>query len=207
MSPLPADDAVATAVTLFGRLLERGLGALEGCTISQRGPDGTLVTLDAQEALGRLIGEIPSDAPRADRDPEAAAFHAALLAAFPGWTTAVSGVALHLRDLIAEEMALPEATSMMRKRGIRHVADHLVAAGACRGAAQAETIAAAWARTEANGMRHVLIVEPDGTVHVGGPAPAETMAHWSNVEFSAQVAVLRAEERVLDGMAESDPPA
>ncbi len=54
----------------------------------------------------------------------------------------------------------------------------------------------------ANGMKHVLLIEPDGTVHVAGPTPEETMAHYSNVEFSARVECARIEEALgqrLDG--------
>jgi hypothetical protein len=43
-------------------------------------------------------------------------------------------------------------------------------------------------------MKHVLLIEPDGTVHVAGPSPEEAMAHYSNVEFSARVECARVEE-------------
>jgi len=44
------------------------------------------------------------------------------------------------------------------------------------------------------GLRSGPLIEPDGTVHVAGPTLEETMAHYSNVEFSARVECARIEE-------------
>ena len=43
----------------------------------------------------------------------------------------------------------------------------------------------------------MLLVTPFGMVHVAGRTPEETMAHWSNVEFSARTHVMRLEERLV----------
>ena len=49
-------------------------------------------------------------------------------------------------------------------------------------------------------MKHVLVIEPEGTVHVAGMVSADTMAHYSNVEFSARVECLRIEERIAQAL-------
>ncbi|GEM_PF-4010366 len=177
-------------VTLLGRLLESRLGSLEHLLATIRTDAGDR-SMEARTALSRLLGEpaTPEIAP----DP----LHGALLAAVPGATAAVSGVALHLRDLLAEGMALPETTSMMRKRGVPDLADRLVPSDDLLPGRLPTTIATMRERAEARGAKHVLIFTPDGVVHVAGRTPEETMAHWSNVEFAARAAVMRVEERLL----------
>jgi len=179
-------------VTIFGRLFESELGSVEELRVSTRTVDGTGVrTLDQIAALGRLLGE--------DGHPEPAAdpLHVALLAEFPAWTAAVSGVAPHLRDLLAEGMAMPDTTSMMRKRAVPDLDAHLIGPEALAPANLAGTLARARERVESVGAKHVLLITMDGTVHVAGRTPEETMAHWSNVEFAARVGVTRIEERLV----------
>ena len=202
MSPMavPPQPDADLAVTLFARLFESGLGSVEGLAITLRTDDGTR-SIDDRTALARLLGETGADDPALPLDPRTGAIHAALLAAAPDHRMAVSGPALHLRDLLAEGMELPDPTSMMRKRGVTRLADHLVDPAALAPDALGATVAVAHARCLAAGMKHILIVVADGTVHVSGRAPDETMAHWSNVEFSAKVAVLRVEERLLASIA------
>lgn len=202
MSPMavPPQPDADLAVTLFSRLYERGLGTLEGLVITLRTGEGTR-SMDDGAALARLLGEAGPDDPVPPVDPVIDAIHEALLAGAPDHRMAVSGPALHLRDLLAEGMELPDPTSMMRKRGVTRLADHLVGAAALSPDQIADTVAAAHARCVAAGMKHTLIVVEDGTVHVSGRAPDETMAHWSNVEFSATVAVMRIEERLLGPIA------
>jgi hypothetical protein len=177
--------------TVFGRLFESELGSVEALRVSVRGPNGGIVTMDERAGLGALLGEAghPEPAP----DP----LHADLLAIFPAWTAAVSGVGLHLRDLLAEGMALPETTSMMRKRMVVDLADHLVEPAEMAPDRRQATLARARERVERVGAKHVLLVVTDGTVHVAGRTPEETMAHWSNVEFSARTHVARIEERLV----------
>lgn len=179
-------------VTIFGRLFESDLGSVEALRVSTRTADGTGVrTLDELTALRGLLGE---DGPTESApDP----LHVALLDAFPAWTAAVSGVAPHLRDLLVEGMAMPDTTSMMRKRAVPDLAAHLVAVDALAPANLAGTLARARERCEAVAAKHVLLITPDGTVHVAGRTPEETMAHWSNVEFAARVGIKRIEERLV----------
>lgn len=181
-------------VTIFGRLFERDLATLESVRVSVREADGSVRTLDELAALGGLLGEHGHEAP--DPDP----VHEALLAAFPGYTAAVSGIARSLRDLQAEGMDLPETTSMMRKRQVPDLAAHLVAPDALAPANLAATIAQARERVESVGAKHVLLITPFGMVHVAGRTPEETMAHWSNVEFSARTQVMRLEERLVESL-------
>lgn len=178
-------------VALLGRLLESRLGSLEHLLATIRTDDRDR-SMDARTALSRLLGE--PVAPEIAPDP----LHGALLAAVPGAGAAVSGVALHLRDLLAEGMALPETTSMMRKRGVPDLADRCVAPEDLLPGRLPATLAAARERAEARGAKHVLLFTPDGVVHVAGRTPEETMAHWSNVEFAARAAVMRVEERLLE---------
>lgn len=181
-------------VTVFGRLFERDLATLEAVRVSAREPDGTIRTLDELAALGGLLGEDGHDLPAPDP------VHVALLAAFPGYTAAVSGIARSLRDLQAAGMALPETTSMMRKRQVADLSDHLVAAEALAPANLDATIARARERVASVGAKHVLLITPFGMVHVAGRTPEETMAHWSNVEFSARTQIMRIEERLVDSL-------
>lgn len=182
-------------VTVFGRLFERDLASLESVRVSTRDPDGAIQTLDELAALGGLLGEDGHEPPAPDP------VHVALLAAFPGYTAAVSGIARSLRDLQAEGMALPETTSMMRKRQVVDLSEHLVPAEALAPANLAATIARARERVESVGAKHVLLITPFGMVHVAGRSPEETMAHWSNVEFSARTQIMRIEERLVDRLA------
>jgi len=179
-------------ITIFGRLFESDLGSVEELRVSTRTADGAGVrTLDTLAALAGLLGEEthPESAP----DP----LHVALLKVFPAWTAAVSGVAPHLRDLLAEGMAMPDTTSMMRKRAVPDLNAHLVAADALAPANLVGTLSRARERCEAVAAKHVLLITPDGTVHVAGRTPEETMAHWSNVEFAARVGIKRIEERLV----------
>lgn len=178
-------------VTIFGRLFESDLGSVEELRVSTRVAGGGVRTLDALAGLGRLLGEAHHPEPA----PEA--LHVALLEAFPAWTAAVSGIAPHLRDLLAEGMAMPDTTSMMRKRAVPDLAAHLVAADALAPADLAGTLARARERCEAVAAKHVLLITPDGMVHVAGRTPEETMAHWSNVEFAARAGIMRIEERLV----------
>lgn len=194
----PAGDDIL--VTIFGRLFESELGTLERLVVSCRSVDGTR-TLDGTAALARWLGEAGQGDPAAPGDPRTEALHRAMLAAWPEHTAVVSGLALHLRDLFVVGLSLPEPTSMMRKRGVTHLPDHVVEPVALAGAALEQTLARAHERASANAMKHVLIVVSDGMVHVAGRSPEETMAHWSNVEFSARVECMRVEERSVHRLA------
>ena len=195
-SPAAQEREPTPLPVIIGRLFESELGSLEALVISRRAPDG-VYSLDGLTALGLLLsGEDPATGP-APADAAVVALHHAMLAAWPDRTCAVSGIALHLRDLFAEGMALPEPTSMMRKRGVKRLADHVVEPAALEPSALGATLVRARAVAEANGMQHILVILADGMVHVAGRAPEETMAHWSNVEFSARVEVMRVEEALL----------
>jgi hypothetical protein len=181
---------------IIGRLFESELGSLEALVVSRRAPDG-VYSLDGLTALGLLLsGEDPATEP-SPADPVVVALHHAMLTAWPDLTCAVSGLALHLRDLFAEGVALPEPTSMMRKRGVTRLADHVVEPSALEPSGLGATLARARALAEAKGMKHILIILAGGMVHVAGRAPEESMAHWSNVEFSARVEVMRVEEALV----------
>lgn len=193
---------VITPLVVFGRLVERGLGALEALGVSERTPDG-LDYLDVPVALARTLGEGagPASGGGVLASPATRDLHAACYAAWPDRPAAVSGVALHLRDLLALDLPLPEPTSMMRKRGVVRVADHVIPAGALWGPERAATLARARALADERKMTHVLLIEPDGMVHVAGRGLEETMAHWSNVEFSARIECLRLEDRLVRAQA------
>lgn len=193
--------ATARLVTIFGRLFESEFVTLERFAISCRAPDG-MRYLDETVALAHLLGDGDPEAPFEPADPSIHALHRAMYAAWPEFEAVVSGPSRHLRSLLAEGCAMPESTSMMRKRGVTRLDDHLVEEGALAGPRLAATLAGARETATANGMRHVLLIEPDGTVHVAGRSPEETMAHYSNVEFSARVECARIEEAFghrLDG--------
>jgi hypothetical protein len=83
---------------------------------------------------------------------------------------------------------------MIRKRGIPDLGPHLVAPGALLGPRQAESIAMARELATRNGMKHLLLIRPDGFVVAAGTDAWEVMAHWHNVEFAAHVECLRVEE-------------
>lgn len=185
--------ANARLVTIFGRLFESEFVTLERFAISCRAPGG-MRYLDETVALERLLGDGDPEAPFEPADPSIHALHRAIYAAWPDFEAVVTGPSRHLRSLVAEGCAMPEPTSMMRKRGVTRLDDHVVAEGALDGPRLAGTLATARATATANGMRHVLLIEPDGTVHVAGTSPEEAMAHYSNVEFSARVECARIEE-------------
>ncbi len=103
ISSPPGDDIL---VTIFGRLFESELGTLERLVVSCRTEDGTR-TLDGTAALARLLGEARPDDPAAPGDPSLHALHEAMLAAWPEHTAVVSGLALHLRDLLVEGLPCP----------------------------------------------------------------------------------------------------
>lgn len=193
--------AAAVLVTIFGRLFESEFVTLERFAISCRAQDG-MHYLDETVALARLLGDGDREAPFRPADPSVHSLHRAMYAAWLEFEAVVSGPSRHLRALLAEGCAMPEPTSMMRKRGVKRLDDHVVEAGALAGSRLAATLASARETAAANGMKHVLLIEPDGTVHVAGLSPEEAMAHYSNVEFSARVECGRMEEAIrnrLDG--------
>jgi hypothetical protein len=69
-----------------------------------------------------------------------------------------------------------------------------VVTGALLGPRQAESIAMARELATRNGMKHLLLVGPEGFVVAAGTGAWEVMAHWHNVEFAARVECLRVEE-------------
>jgi hypothetical protein len=180
-------------VTVFGRLFENEFATLDGIAVSRRTPDG-LRYLDESVALGRLLGVRDVDEPFEPADRGILGLHRALYAAAPEVDTVVSGWARHLQALLLEAMALPAPTSMMRKRGIPDLGPHVVAPGALRDARQAECIAMARELATTNGMKHLLLIGPEGFVVAAGTGAWEVMAHWHNVEFAARVECLRVEE-------------
>ena len=191
------DPLVAGLVTVFMRLFESEFVTLEGFGISCRAPDG-MRYLDENGALALLLADAVGEP--GPGDPSRSALHAAMYAAWPEVGAIVSGPSRHLRALMAEGCAMPEPTGMMRKRGVTRLADHVVEAGALDGASRDTALAAAHEQAQAKGMNHVLVIEPDGTVHVAGMAQAETTAHYSNVEFSARVECMRIEERIAQAL-------
>lgn len=185
--------AEVTPVTVFQRLFENEFVTLEGFAISCRAPGG-MRYLDERDAIARLLEAEAADTPSLPSDPAIHTLHDRMYATWPDVQAVVSGISLHLRALMAEGLALPAPTSMMRKRGVSDLRDHLVAPAALAGASLSGTLASAQAAAVRNGMRHVLLVTTDGHVHVAGPSAPEAMAHFSNVEFAARVECLRLEE-------------
>jgi hypothetical protein len=202
VDPVVDEPAADVLVTMFRRLFEGGFVTLERCALSHRGPDGH-ACLDETSALAALLEVADGDGSPlpGPGDPELHALHRDMLAAWPEYPFVVSGPSRHLRALLAEGLAMPLPTSMMRKRGISDLAEHLVDHDALSGPRLAATLASARETADRKGMKHVLVITPDGTVHVAGPLPWETMAHYSNVEFSARVECLRIEERAARGAA------
>ena len=190
---LAAAAAEVTPVTIFRRLFENEFVTLEGFAISCRMP-GRMRYLDERDAIARLLETEAPDAPSPPSDPALHALHEGMYTAWPDVQAAVSGISLHLRALMDEGMDLPAPTSMMRKRGVNDLREHLVAPAALAGASLSGTLGSAQAAAVRNGMRHVLLVTTEGRVHVAGPSAAEAMAHFSNVEFAARVECLRLEE-------------
>lgn len=183
-------------VTIFRRLFENEFATLDGIAISARTPDG-FDYLDESVALDRMLADVVEPAPFEPADGDAHALHAAMHAAWPDMESAVSGISRHLRALLLEDMALPAPTSMLRKRGVSDLGDHLVTPTALVGEPMAGTLREARARAERSGMAHVLLIAADGTVVVAAPTPIEAMAHWHNIEFAARVECMRLEEEVV----------
>ncbi len=180
-------------VTVFGRLFENEFATLDGIAMSRRTPD-SLRYLDQSVALSYLLGIQDVNEPFEPADRGILTLHRALYAAAPEVDTVVSGWSRHLQALLLEGMALPVSTSMMRKRGIPDLAPHVVAPGALLDARQAESIAMAQELAALNGMKHLLLIGPDGFVVAAGTGAWEVMAHWHNIEFAARVECLRLEE-------------
>jgi ribulose-5-phosphate 4-epimerase/fuculose-1-phosphate aldolase len=193
-----AGPARVTPVVIFGRLFESELLTLEGFAISCRAPGG-MHYLDQTNALASMLAQEPPGDLVTPSDPTSHALHRAMYEAWPDVEAVVSGVSLHLRALMDEGMALPAPTSMMIKRGVTDLQDHLVGPEALVAPHLDATLARARAAADGHGMRHVLLVTTAGTVCVAGPSPEETMAHYSNVEFSARVECLRIEEATVHG--------
>ncbi len=180
-------------VIVFNRLFENEFATLDGIAMSRKTLDG-LRYLDEAVALGRLLGIQDVDEPFEPADRGILDLHRALYAATPEVDTVVSGWSRHLQALLLEGMALPAPTSMMQKRGIPDLGPHVVAPGALLGPRQAESIAMTRALATRNGMKHLLLIGPDGFVVVAGTGAWEVMAHWHNVEFAARAECLRVEE-------------
>jgi ribulose-5-phosphate 4-epimerase/fuculose-1-phosphate aldolase len=191
--------AAATPVTVFRRLFENEFITLDGFAISCRTAAG-MHYIDESVALARMLADDDHDEPFPPSDPSVHALHLALYAAWPEAESVVSGWSRHLRALLAEGMALPAPTSMMRKRGISDLGDHLVEPGALVGSLLDATLAQAQATASRNGMAHLLLVASNGMVVVASPKPEEAMAHWHNVEFSARVECMRIEEAAVHGL-------
>jgi ribulose-5-phosphate 4-epimerase/fuculose-1-phosphate aldolase len=193
--------AAATPVTVFRRLFENEYVTLEGFAISCRAAEG-MHYIDESVALERMFAEEDRDEPFAPSDPTMHAFHGAMYAAWPDVESVVSGWSRHLRALMVEGFALPAPTSMMRKRGVSDLKDHLVEPSALIWAQRDATLARARETATRNGMAHILLVASNGMVVVAAPKAEEAMAHWHNVEFSARVECIRIEEAAvhqLDG--------
>lgn len=185
-----------TPLDAFRRLFESEFLTLEGFAISARAPEG-MDYLDESVALERLLADgAPAEAPE-PTDPALHALHLRMYEAWPEVHAAVSASALHLLALLAEGLPLPTPTSMMRKRGIADLGPHLVDADALSGPRADATLARAHETAVAHAMKHVLLVMPDGTVHVAAPTMEEAMAHHSNVEFAARVECIRLEEEAI----------
>lgn len=194
-----ADPSAPAPVAVFRRLFESQFVTLEGFAISCRAPEG-MRYLDESVALSRILADEDLDDAFEPSDPSVHLMHRAMYEAWPEFEAVVSGPSLHLRALLVEGLPLPAPTSMMRKRGVTRLVDHLVEPGAMVGAHLNATLARARETATLNGMKHVLLVVSDGTVHVAAPSPEEAMAHYSNVEFSARVDCMRIEERVVHGI-------
>lgn len=185
-----------TPVTMFRRLFENEFVTLDGFAISCRTASG-MHYIDESVALGRMLADEDRDEPFAPSDPTMHALHEAMYAAWPDVESVVSGWSRHLRALQVEGYPMPAPTSMMRKRGVSDLQDHLVEPGAVAGSQRALTLAQARETATRNGMTHVLLVAANGMVVAAGPRPEEVMAHWHNVEFSAQIECMRIEEAAL----------
>ena len=189
---LPATDEVPLPI-VFWRLFENEFATLDGIAISARLIDGMEYT-DESDALGRLLGTDDASRPFVPGDASTYELHRALYASMPDVQSVVSGWSRHLRALQMEGLALPAATSMMRKRGITDLSEHLVEPADLIGSRLAETLDAAQRTATRNGMAHLLLVVSNGSVVVAAPSRIEAMAHWHKVEFAARVECMRVEE-------------
>jgi hypothetical protein len=188
--------STATLATVFGRLYENEFATLDDIAISRHLPSG-IQYIDQSVALDCWLLDQEVDASYVPADPTTYALHEAAYELLPGAETVVSGLARHLRALLLEDMALPGPTSMMRKRGVADLGEHLVDPDDLVGSALAATLTQARDRTRQNGMEHVLLVATNGLVIVAGANPFETMAHWHNVEFAARIECMRLEEAAV----------
>jgi ribulose-5-phosphate 4-epimerase/fuculose-1-phosphate aldolase len=192
-APTVAVTATLTPVNMFRRLFENEFVTLDGFAISRRAASG-MHYIDESVALGRMLADDERDEPFAPADPTMHALHQAMYAAWPDVESVVSGWSRHLRALLVEGYAMPAPTSMMRKRGVSDLRDHLVEPGALAGPLRDLTLAQARETAARNGMAHMLLVMTNGMVVAAGPRAEEVMAHWHNVEFSARVECMRVEE-------------
>jgi ribulose-5-phosphate 4-epimerase/fuculose-1-phosphate aldolase len=188
----------ATLLTVFRRLFENEFVTLDGFAISCRAAGG-MHYLDESVALARMLADEDRDEPFEPSDPTMNALHRAMYAAWPEVESVVSGWSRHLRALMVEGFALPAPTSMMRKRGVSNLRDHLVDPGALVGSQLDSTLALAREIAARNRMAHVLLVASNGMVVVAAPKAEEAMAHWHNVEFCARVECIRIEEAAVHG--------
>lgn len=195
--PTPA-TAATTLVTVFRRLFENEFATLDGIAISRRAPRG-MEYIDESVALARMLLDEEAAEPFAPSDPDIHALHLALYAASSDVGSVVSGWSRHLRALLAEGMALPTPTSMMRKRGVTDLHHHLVEPSALVGSQLRATLAQAGETATRNDMTHLLLVASNGMVVAAAPTPNEAMAHWHNVEFAARVECMRVEEVDVHG--------
>lgn len=193
--PAPAS---ATPLVTFRRLFANEFVTLDGFAISCRAGEG-MRYLDESVAIGRLLADDDSDEPFPPSDPAMHALHQSLYVAWPEAASVVSGWSRHLRALLAEGLAPPPPTSMMRKRGVSDLRDHIVEPGDLVGSRVDDAIAGARETAARKGMAHLLLVASDGMVVVAAPRPEEAMAHWHNVEFSARVECIRVEESAVHG--------
>lgn len=188
-----ASNVAVSLVTIFERLFENEFATLDGIAISARTPGG-IEYLDESVALGRMLAGELEGGPIDPVDAAMYRVHEALYAASPEAESVVGGWSRHLRALLMEVDVLPAATSMMRKRGVTDLRDHLIEPDALSKSRLAASVADARETAERNGMAHILLVVSDGTVVVAAPTRIEAMAHWHNVEFAARVECMRIEE-------------
>ncbi len=195
--PAPSLSAsTATLATVFRRLFENEFATLDNIAISRNLPSG-IQYIDQSVALDCWLLDEAVDASFEPADASTYALHEAAYELLPDAETVVSGWSRHLRALLLEDMALPSPTSMMRKRGVTDLEDHLVDSDDLVGPGLTATLTQARDRTRQNGMEHVLLVATNGLVVVAGANPFETMAHWHNVEFAARIECMRLEEATV----------
>jgi hypothetical protein len=188
--------STATLGTVFGRLFENEFATLDNIAISRRLPTG-MQYMDQSVALDCWLLDREVDASFEPASAATYALHETAYELIPDARTVISGWSRHLRALLLEDMALPSSTSMMRKRGVTSLGEHLVAPDTLVGPALTSALTQARDRTRQNGMKHVLLVATNGLVVVAGANPYETMAHWHNVEFAARIECMRLEEAAV----------